>query len=313
MTILELTFLGTGAGIPSRLRNVSSVAITFPRMKNETWLFDCGEGTQHQILQATIKPNKIRNIFISHLHGDHLFGLPGLISTRSALGEKKRLTIYGPKGIKMFLETILDISQTHLSYSLDIIEIQDNMSFTLCHHQVEIRQLVHGIPSYGFRITFPDRPGKLDQHRLMQFGVPPGPIYGELKQGKTVHLEDGRVLDGRQFLSPPLPGEVVVYLGDTRPTPNAIILANRADVLIHEATFGKALSEKARLHYHSTTVEAATIAKKANVKTLILTHISSRYQEEDEKTLLAEAQKIFPNTYLAKDFWTFSLTNPINK
>lgn len=304
---MNLTFFGTGAGLPSRLRNVSSLAMTFSRLKNETWLFDCGEGTQHQMFQTTIKPSKIRRIFISHLHGDHLFGLPGIISTRSTQNIEQTLTIYGPKGIKKFIHTILELSHIHLQYPLEIIEIEDNMSLTIHQHQVEIRQLAHGIPSFGFRITCPDQPGKLNHHRLLDLGVPPGPIYGEIKKGKTIQLDDGRVIDGRQFLSPPTPGEVVVYVGDTRPTSNTITLAEQADVLIHEATFGKDLVEKAQLYYHSTTIEAARIAKQANVKTLILTHISNRYQDEDTKSLLAEAQAIFPQTYLAKDLWTFSL------
>lgn len=305
--MLHLTFLGTGAGIPSRLRNVSSVAICFPSLSNETWLFDCGEGTQQHILQTKIKPTKIQRIFISHLHGDHLFGLPGILATRSVFGTKTPLTLYGPAGITAFIQTVLKISHTHLCYPLEVVEIEDGMNLSIDQYQLRIRQLEHDIPSYGFRVICPDRPRKIDQHRLIQLGIHPGPIYRELKQGKKVHLPDGRIIDGQQFLSPPIPGEVVVYFGDTRPTPNAIELAKEADILIHEATFGKALSEKAKLHYHSTTIEAAQIAKQAKVKTLILTHISSRYHEEDTQTLLAEAQEIFPRTYLAEDFWTYSL------
>lgn len=304
---MKLTFLGTGAGIPSRMRNVSSLAIHFPRRRNETWLFDCGEGTQHQMLKTKLSPTKIRNIFISHLHGDHVYGLPGIIGTRSALGATSQLTIYGPKGTQGFVQTALDISQNELSYPLEIVEIEDGMELAIDQFQLKIHSLQHRIPSYGFRITCPDRPGKLDHQRLMELGVPPGPIYGELKKGKMVQLEDGRLLDGKKFLSPPIPGHVVVYLGDTMPTQNAIKLAFQADLLIHEATFAQALAEKAVIHQHSTTIEAAQIAKQAEVKTLILTHFSNRYQEHDLEELLNEARSVFPNTYLAKDLWTFSL------
>lgn len=305
--MLNLTFLGTGAGIPSRLRNVSSLAICFPDLRNETWLFDCGEGTQQQILQTTIKPPKIRRIFISHLHGDHLFGLPGIVSTRSALDEKTPLIIYGPQGITTFVQTVLDISHTHLCYPLEIVEIEDGMDLKIDQHQLRIRLLEHGIPSYGFRLLEPDHPGKIDQHRLIQLGVHPGPIYRELKKGKTVQLEDGRVIDGKQFLSSPTPGKVVVYLGDTRPSQNAIQLAHQADLLIHEATFAQALAQKAIHYRHSTTIEAAQIAKQAEAKRLILTHISNRYQESDFDLLLSEARSIFPQTYIARDLWTYTL------
>ena len=302
-----LTFLGTGAGIPSRFRNVSSLAICFPNKRNETWLFDCGEGTQHQILQTKLSPVKIRNIFISHLHGDHLYGLPGIIGTRSALGAKSQLTIYGPTGLQTFIETALKTSQIQLTYPLEIIEIEDGMSLTINQFQLQIRLLKHRIPSYGFRLTCPDRPGKLDHQRLIELGIPPGPIYGELKKGKTIQLEDGRVINGKEFVSPPIPGHVVVYLGDTMPCPNAVQLAHHADLLIHEATFSHSFAEKAVIHQHSTTIEAAKVAAQAEVQTLILTHFSNRYHEKDLQELLQEAQSIFPQTLVAKDLWTFEL------
>lgn len=307
MTKLDLYFLGTGAAVPSRLRNVYSLAICFPEDRSETWLFDCGEGTQHQILHTSIKPTKIRKIFITHLHGDHLFGLPGLLSTRSVLGTNTSVTIYGPTGIGKYLKTSLQISQSRLNFPLEIIEITDDMELRVEQNRLRIARLDHTIPSYGFRIERPSRPGNLDKERLVQLGIQPGPIYRELKAGKTVQLEDGRIIDGTEFLSPEKKGTIFTVLGDTRPTESAVQLAQEADLLVHEATFSQKLADKAKKHRHSTTVEAAQIAKKARVKKLILTHISSRYQEEDTMQLLNEARAIFPNTEIAQDLSKFSI------
>jgi ribonuclease Z len=304
---VEFTFLGTGAALPSRQRNVSSLAVRFLADRSETWLFDCGEGTQQQILQSAIKPSKITNIFISHLHGDHIFGLPGLLSTRSVQGATTPLILYGPAGLEAFVQTSLQVSGAHLRYPLDIVTIHDGMIQPFAQGQLTIRKLAHGIPSYGFRLQQADRPGKLDQMRLASLGVPPGPHYQALKRGETITLDDGRQIDGRAFLAPPQRGLSFVYLGDTRPTPAAVALATQADLLIHEATFGVTLADKAAEHFHSTTVEAAQIAVQADVGQLILTHLSSRYQETDEAALLAEATTIFPRTLLAQDFSTFSL------
>lgn len=307
VTKLDFYFLGTGAAVPSRLRNVYSLAVCFPEDRSETWLFDCGEGTQHQILHTSIKPTKIRKIFITHLHGDHLFGLPGLLSTRSVLGTDTSLTVYGPVGIEKYLKTSLQTSQSRLNFPLEIVEITDDMELRVDQNRIWIAKLEHGIPSYGFRIERPSRPGNLDKDRLVQLGIPPGPIYQELKSGKMVQLEDGRIIDGSQFLSPEKKGAIFTILGDTRPTEAAIRLAQQADLLVHEATFRQGLADKAQKHYHSTTVEAAQIAKKARVKKLILTHISNRYQEEDTTHLRNEARTIFPNTEIAKDLWKFSI------
>lgn len=304
---MYLLFLGTGAGVPSRQRNVSALAACFPGQGNETWLFDCGEGTQQQILQTPIKPTKITKIFISHLHGDHLFGLPGLLSTRSVQGAKDPLMIYGPPGIAQYIEVSLQSSQSYLRYPLHVKEISDGLKMQMEKDQLSVRQLEHGIPSYGFRIQRPDQPGNLDSARLIQLGVPPGPIFQEIKQGKLVKLPDGRILDGKEFVSEPKPGLSLVYLGDTRPTKAAVQLAQDADILVHEATFDQSLSTKAAQHFHSTTVEAAQIAQQANVERLILTHVSSRYLDSDADYLLSEAKGIFPQTYLAHDFWKFSI------
>lgn len=299
---MELIFLGTGAGIPSKERNVTAVALRMLQEQNSIWLFDCGESTQHQILHTSIKPRKINKIFITHMHGDHIFGLPGFLSSRSFQGGEDLLTVYGPSGIKEFIETSLNVSGTHLTYPLSIIEmttgkIMENSNFT-----VYTELLDHGIPSYGFRVVEKDKPGELLVKKLMDIGVNPGPIYQQIKTNDKIQLDNGKVLYRHDFIGPDKKGRVVSILGDTRAQDKHSVFVDKSDVLIHEATFDQTKGELAKQYFHSTTVQAATLAKESQVKKLVITHISSRYQKEDNQHLLNEAREIFPNTELAKDF-----------
>lgn len=302
-----LYFLGTGAGKPSLERNVTSLALRLPAPSADVWLFDCGEGTQHQILASPLSLRRTSRIFITHLHGDHIFGLPGLLASRSFSAKDVPLALYGPAGIRRFIETTLDLSSTRLSYPLEISELHPDAEFAIDQWKIRIGLLEHGLPSYGYRLEEPDRAGRLDAERLKELEVRPGPIFGRLKDGETVTLDDGRVLHGPDFIGPPRRGRHVVILGDTRYTEAAIGLAKDADLLVHEATFAGNLAERAYEFFHSTTIQAAEIAKLANVKRLILTHFSSRYTPAVYQKLLAEAQEIFPDTYLAEDHYTFQL------
>jgi ribonuclease Z len=299
---LDLFFLGTGAGMPAKLRNVTSIALKLLEERGVVWLFDVGEATQHQILHTSIKPRRIEKIFITHLHGDHIYGLPGLLSSRSFQGGESEVTVYGPKGIKEYIEMSLSLSQTYLKYPLSIIEISEGIIFEDDQFIVEARLLEHGIPSYGYRIKEKDRPGTLHADKLIEAGVQPGPIFRQIKNGESITLEDGRVLDPNEFLGPEQKGRVVTILGDTRYCENALLLAKEADLLIHEATFSKGEETLAYDYFHSTTYQAADIARKADCKQLCLTHISSRYDRNDWRELVAEAKEIFPNTDIAEDF-----------
>jgi len=301
---VELLFLGTGAGMPAKLRNVTSIALKHLH-DGSVWLFDCGEATQHQILHTSIRPRKINKIFITHLHGDHIFGLPGLLGSRSFLGgEEDTLDIYGPKGLRDFITTSLSVSQTHVKYELNIHEIEEGLIFEDDRFTVEAKKLDHGILSFGYRIVEKDKPGTLMVDKLKELGIPPGPIYKQLKLGETVTLEDGRVINGKDFVGPDKKGRIITILGDTRPCENSIKLAKDADLLVHEATFNKDAAEQANDYFHSTTLQAATIAKEAGVKQLIITHISSRFEKKDWPILEREAQEQFPNTIIATDFKT---------
>ncbi|MGX7131865.1 ribonuclease Z [Enterococcus songbeiensis] len=300
---MELEFLGTGAGVPAKHRNVSSIAFKLLDERNAVWLFDCGEGTQMQILRTNIRPRKIEKIFITHLHGDHIFGLPGLISSRSFQGGNEALEIYGPKGVKNFIQTALKTSQTRLSYPIKYIEIEnEGLLFKDQQFQVYCHKLEHGITSYGFRIVEADHDGELQVAALQELGIAPGPIYGQLKKGMTVALPDGRKISGKDFVGTAKKGRIVTILGDTRKTQNAVALAQNADVLVHESTFNKNEAQMAKAYFHSTTHQAAEVAKNAQVKQLLLTHISARYLGKDVLGLEAEAQEIFPNTKIVKDF-----------
>ncbi|GAA3008823.1 ribonuclease Z [Tetragenococcus solitarius] len=302
---MELEFLGTGAGLPAKHRNVTSIALRLLAERNAVWLFDCGEGTQMQILHTTIKPRKIEKIFISHLHGDHIFGLPGLITSRSNQAGDQPLEIYGPKGIEEFVRTSLKISKTHLNYPLKFTEITAKEA-TLFEDQqfiVSCKRLEHGIASYGFRVVEKNHQGELQVDKLKALGIKPGPIYGKLKQGASVTLEDGQTINGKDFVGQAKKGRIVTILGDTRYTTNAISLAENADVLVHESTFNKEEAKLAKAYYHSTTQQAALVAKKAEVRQLILTHISARYLNKEAIELEKEAQEVFPRTVIARDFY----------
>lgn len=302
---MELYFLGTGAGMPAKARNVTSTALIMPEYGGKLWLFDCGEGTQQQILKSPLKVSQLEKLFVTHLHGDHIFGIPGLLGSRAFQGGMSPLTIYGPAGIRQFVETALECSQTHLPYKLDIVEFTDDTVFEERDFTIQVGQLHHVIPSFGFRVIEREQPGKLQVDKLQAAGIPPGPLYQKIKQGEIVRLADGHMIDGRDYVGPPLRGRIVTILGDTRPCTAAVALAQQADVLVHEATYSERDERLAQRYFHSTTVQAAHTAHNANVKALILTHISSRYH--DERFLLHEARRVFAKTELANDFFSYTI------
>lgn len=300
---MQLEFLGTGAGSPSKQRNVTSVALKLLEELNEIWLFDAGEATQHQILHTTIRPRKVTKIFITHLHGDHIFGLPGFLSSRSFQGGNEPLTIYGPVGIKKFVMTALQVSESRLSYPLKFVEIDHSQElFNERGFKVTTMSLDHKIACYGYRIEEADHPGELQVDKLRQDNIPSGPIYGQLKAGKTVKLDDGRVIDGKNYIGKPQPGRIIAILGDTRQTPNAVVLAHKANVLVHESTFAKNEAKMAHNYYHSTSLQAAEVAKQAGVKKLLLTHISARYTGKAAYQLAYQVRDVVPDTRVVNDF-----------
>ena len=300
---MELQFLGTGAGQPSKQRNVSSLALKLLDELNEIWLFDVGEATQHQILKTNIRLRKVTRIFISHNHGDHIFGLPGLLATRSFQGDVGPITVYGPPGLEQFVKTALRVSRTKVSYPIKFVELTEGgLIYQGKGFRVYTEKLDHRVSSFGYRVVEDSRPGELLMTKLDKYNIPNGPLLGKLKKGEQIVLSDGTVLDGKEFLGPERPGRIVTIIYDTRSTPNIAKLAQNADVLVHESTFAGNEAKLAHSYYHSTAVEAATVARDNGVKRLYLDHISARYLGSKAKQLEKQARKVFDHTKLVNDF-----------
>lgn len=301
---MELHFLGTVAGMPTKERNVSSLVLDLMEERGSLWMFDCGEGTQHQLLKTAIKLRRVNKLFVTHLHGDHIYGIPGMLSSRSYQEGESTLQIFGPPGIREYIDTVLRLSQTRLNFDLDIHEIDEGTVFEDERFRVTAGKLEHRVESFGYRVEEKDRPGRLKHLELKALGVPPGPIYAKIKQGEDLDLNDGTVLHAADFLEPSIPGRVIAIMGDTRICDNENGLVCNADVLVHEATFTADRSDLAHQYFHATAEQAAMLAARNGVNRLILTHISSRYQGEGVEQMLKEARSIHANTDVAADLWS---------
>ena len=306
---MQVTFLGTSSGVPTRARNVSAVALRLPQ-RSELWLFDCGEGTQHQFLRSDLRVSQLRRIFITHMHGDHVFGLPGLLASLGLAGSCAGIDLYGPDPLRDYLEGVLRTSSTRIGYPLRSHRVKEAArtgAVLLDDDDLLVRctLLTHRVPAYAYRVEQKPRPGRFDVAAARALGIPPGPIYADLKAGREICLDDGRIIRGSSLCGPPRPGCSVVYCTDTVFCEAAVDLAQGADLLIHEATFAHGEAELAFQRQHSTSTMAAQTALAAGVGQLALTHLSPRYMPGNPITpddLLAEARAIFPNTLVAKDF-----------
>lgn len=306
---MQLQFLGTGAGMPSKERNTSALALKLLEERGVIWLFDCGEATQHKILHTTIRPRKIEKVFITHLHGDHIFGLPGFLSSRSFLGGEEPLTLYGPKGLKEWITASFELSKTHLTYRIDYVEVEEGVVFEDEQFTVRAKMLEHVIPCFGYRIEQKPLPGELLIEKVQQLGVPKGPLLGKLKQGEDITLDNGLTVLSKEVTAPPKEGFVVTILGDTKYCQAAKVLSGGADIVVHEATFDHKTEHLAASYGHATNVEAAKIARDASANYLILNHISARFLPQDIQKLAVEAREVFPNTFIAHDFSEYDWKN----
>lgn len=297
MAQLSIIFLGTGGSWPSVKRNVTSIAI---KRESEITLFDCGEGTQRQFQKSDLSYMQIEKIFISHFHGDHFLGLPGIIQTMQLNDRKKSLHIYGPNGMIELGKKLLTLGYFRPSYEIILHEYKKDETFDFKEYRIKVFQVEHNIPSYGFVYEEKKRPGKFDKPKALKLGIPEGPLFSKLQKGNNITLDDGNIITPEMVLGPLRPGRKIVLSSDTKPCENTIKHAKNADVLIHEATFNSEIKD-ANEYGHSTSIQAAEIAKKANVKKLFLTHISPRYNNHHE--ILDEAKKIFSKSYVPNDFY----------
>ncbi len=312
---VQVTFLGTSSGVPTRSRNVSAVALRLPQ-RAELWLFDCGEGTQHQFLRSELRVSQLRRIFITHMHGDHVFGLPGLLASLGLAGACSGVDLYGPDPLRDYLEGVLRTSSTRIGYPLRTHRVHRAAhagTVLLDDGDLEVRctPLTHRIPAYAYRVEQKPRAGRFDIEKARELGIPPGPVYAELKAGREVCLDDGRIIRGETLCGPDRPGVSMVYCTDTVFSEAAVELARGADLLIHESTFAHNEAEMAFQRQHSTSTMAAQTAALAGVKQLVLTHLSPRYVAGNTLTpddLVNEARAIFPNTLVAKDFLSLDVS-----
>lgn len=304
---MKLIFLGTGAGAPYKTRNVSALILDLMQEGQGLWLFDCGEATQHQLMRVKLNPGKINTIFITHLHADHVLGLPGLLTSRSMSSNAQPLTVYGPVGLKLFLETVFDLTHSYMTFPLQVVEIEEGEILKTEHFRVNAALLAHRIPSFGFRVDQAALPGKLKMEKVYADGIGEGPHLQKLKKGENITLSDGRIVLAQNYVQNSQPGKTVVICGDTQPTDRTVMLAQGADVLVHEATLEAAMQDKANSRGHSTAEQAAQVARDSGVQRLILTHLSARYDSGDELMLLKESRAIFPQTEIAHDLQTFDL------
>lgn len=278
---MEITFFGTSAGLPTKERHTQSIALSLEPYDTDVWLFDVGEATQHQILHHSIKLGKVSHIFITHMHGDHVFGLPGVLTSRSFQGgEAKPLTVVGPSGIKDFIEYNMALTHSHLNYPIHIIELNQEIDLTFNQFQVKAYPLNHGVPCYGFRIEAPSTPGKLDVNKLKALGIQPGPLYQNIKTQDTFEYE-GKIYDTAPFKGPDKHGPVIGIFGDTKPCVNQIKIAQDADVIVHESTYIEGDKIRANNYHHSHIEDVLKLLNDANVKHGLLTHLSNRYTLDD--------------------------------
>jgi len=295
---LNIIFLGTAGSVPTTKRSLPAILI---QRKGEQIMFDCGEGAQRQMIKAKISFHKKMKVFITHMHGDHVLGLPGLLQTMALLDREREIKVYGPPGIKRFLAGIRETVQFALTFPIEIHEILNGG--VVCNEEeytVQAAWANHVIPSLAYAIIEKPRPGKFYPEKAKALGIPEGPLWSKLQHGHMVKLPDGRIVKPEDVTGPSRHGRKIVYTGDTRPFRGFTKFASDADLIIHDATLDDELADRAYEDGHSTPEQAAKNAKKAKAKKLVLTHISARY--DDTGILLQQAQKIFKNTLVAEDF-----------
>ncbi len=293
--MIRVTFLGTAASRPTVRRNVSSIAV---QREGDVFLFDCGEGTQRQMMRYATGFS-LGEIFITHLHADHFLGLTGLLRTMALQGRTEPLHVYGPPGSRTTLQKAVGLGVDRVVFPLAIEELEVGGRVSHDEYDVVAFRVDHGKPALGYALVEHERLGRFDVDRARALGIPEGPLFGKLHQGEAVEV-DGRTIEPADLVGTSRPGRVVVYTGDTRPADSVIEVATGATLLIHEATFGEEEADRAHQTHHSTARGAATVAREAGVARLCLTHVSARYAD-DSTPLEQEAREVYPGAVVARD------------
>jgi ribonuclease Z len=287
--LLRITFLGTSSSRPTVRRNVSSIAV---QREGQLFLFDCGEGTQRQMMKFGVGFG-VAEIFISHLHADHYLGLPGLLRTMSLQGREEELVVWGGEGTEVALRMAIELGGDRLQFPVVVRELPAGEAVRYDGFEIRAFAVEHTAASVGLALVEDGRLGRFDVDLARRLGVPEGPLFGRLHRGEDVQLDTGRMVRGTDVVGPARLGRSVVFSGDTRPCASTVEAAGGADLLIHEATFSEEESARARETRHSTALEAATVGRQAGVRRLVLTHFSARHSEQAHR-LLREAETVYP-------------------
>jgi ribonuclease Z len=294
---LALRLLGTSASRPTVERNVASLAVV---REGETLLFDCGEGTQRQMMRYGVSFG-LEDIFFTHFHADHVIGVIGLMRTMALQGRTERLRLWGPRGAARMLKRAEEFGMDRLSFPVEIVELEPGAAVERKDYAIVPFGVDHrGARSLGYALVEEDRKGRFNPERARELGIPEGPLWGEIHRGRAVTLADGRVVEPAALVGPPRPGRRIVVTGDTRPCPATVEASRGADLLVHEATFGDEEAVRAVETGHSTAREAAMVAAEAGVRSLVLMHFSARYSR-DATDLGREAREVFERTVVGKD------------
>jgi ribonuclease Z len=300
---IRVVFLGTSGSVPTLKRSLPCVVVQCPKSQ---WMFDCGENVQHQMMGAKVSFHRKMKIFISHLHGDHVLGLPGLLQTMALMERKEPLQVYGPVGLGAFLKCTAETLHFGVNYPLEIFEITgEGPIVEEGEYHVSAVKSNHSIDGFCFSFTEHPRPGRFYPDKAKALGVPQGELWSKLQSGKEVTATNGKIVKPTDVMGPLREGRKIIYTGDTKPFDAFAAFAKDADLVIHDCTFDDSLFEKAGVDGHSTPTQAAGQAKAANAKQLVLSHISARYS--DASPLLEQAKKVFPNSVLAEDYLEIEL------
>ena len=300
---LDIVFLGTSGSAPTASRSPAALLV---RRGGERLLFDCAEGTQRQLMRSTVGLPELHDIFISHFHADHYLGLPGMLKTFSLRQRETPLTVYGPPGLRELFGELRRVFGK-LTYPLELVEVRPGQALEREGYRILVFPVHHGVSAVGYALVEDPRPGFFDVAAADALGVPAGPERGELQRGESVTLDDGRVVTPDEVLGEPRAGRRIVLPGDTAPVETVRVLAEGADVLVHEATFSDEERDRAAETLHSTALQAAELARDAGVRLLALTHLSPRYFASD---LAREARAVFAATVVPRDLDTIEVPFP---